>query len=119
MTVCAGRTNLREDDSFGALAGGGTRMRRGPGSGSRDLDTRLEWERDILKNDGYYDERAMVLLTMCLGMVSRVVTVELTASLRDVTGRTTPLEPAGCILHEGNHFEFMICKVNLYMFVSP
>lgn len=108
VTVRAGQTMLDDEEVFGAYTGGGARMERA--SDVRDLDSRGAWEQDILKDNGYFDTRAMVLLAKCLGMESRIVTER--GSLTDIDGLTDPLERAGCVLHEGNHFEFMVYQVS-------
>lgn len=94
VTVCAGRTYFH----------------------ATDKDARQSWEKKILGESGYYDDMAMKVLTECLGMVPRIVVV-VNGSLRDVTGLTNPLEPAGCVLNQNNHFEFMISTRHVSLYV--
>lgn len=114
--VNKGRVVFPDEDSFGLFTGGDNRAQ--DQSNQIHLDTRRTWEDAILEDDGHLDLRAMGLLASLFGIEPLKV-----AKLRrrgwghcvleDVHGFTTPLDPTGCVYHEGNHFEFMVYKENV------
>lgn len=107
VTVKAGEM-LCDDAAFGAFTGGGERSE--VESDVQHLDTRSAWEQGILGDNEYYDTRAMELLAMCLEMDSQIVVER--GGLTDIYGRSVSLNRAGCLLHEGNHFEFVVHRVS-------